>query len=569
MDKDLYKLYRKKVIEKVRFNKFTSRLFSVPKKDSEEMRTILDLSPLNNYIQISSFKMLTLKQVRLQLPPGAWTISLDLKDGFWHLSVARTFRPYLGFRYRDQNWRFRAMPFGLNIAPLVFTKLIKFTVNKLAEENIWCLPYLDDLLIIAHSKEDCLVKLKKTIEILQSLGWIINMEKSRLIPKQMFEWLGIQYDLKQYRVQNTNKQCQKFNTELRNISVQGWFTKRNLMVIQGIANWLGQVDPLRRTVISQSRVLLRALRQTPLKTKLAFDNRLRLVMARWLHLPNNSVPLGIPEPDMTIQSDASKKGIGFMINSAKYHMTLDISMREYSINVLELLAIWMATLMINQRNIILRILTDNSAALSAINRASSGAYHLASITEMIWKRASLMKWTVSAAHIKGSFNVVADQLSRNTTISTEWSLPRQVFKKEVLRHEPRLEVDLFATSLNHQLKDYVSPCPDQRARAVNALNVDWSRWDHLYLFPPRPLILKALQKLKQSNIRTALFLTLDDQFQKWYTPLKSQLTPISSFEVRLQQVVVDRLEMDTKISKILVWKFSEQQMALNSQNVTT
>ena len=27
MDKDLYKLYRKKVIEKVRFNKFTSRLF--------------------------------------------------------------------------------------------------------------------------------------------------------------------------------------------------------------------------------------------------------------------------------------------------------------------------------------------------------------------------------------------------------------------------------------------------------------------------------------------------------------------------------------------------------------
>ena len=118
MEKDLYKLYHKKVIEKVKFNRFTSRLFSVPKKDSEEMRTILDLSPLNNYIQIASFKMLTLKEVRLQLPPGAWTISLDLKDGFWHLSVARSFRPYLGFRYKNQNWRFRAMPFGLNIAPL-------------------------------------------------------------------------------------------------------------------------------------------------------------------------------------------------------------------------------------------------------------------------------------------------------------------------------------------------------------------------------------------------------------------------------------------------------------------
>ena len=123
------------------------------------------------------------------------------------------------------------------------------------------------------------------------------------------------------------------------------------MVLQGIANWLGQVDPLRKTVISQSRILLKALKQTPLNVKLVLDNRLRLVMARWLHLPNNTVPLGIPEPDLTIQSDASRAGIGFMINSAKYQMTLDESMEEYSINVLELLAIWMATLMIHQSNI--------------------------------------------------------------------------------------------------------------------------------------------------------------------------------------------------------------------------
>ena len=106
-------------------------------------------------------------------------------------------------------------------------------------------------------------------------------------------------------------------------------------------------------------------------------------MARWLHLPNNTVPLGIPEPDLTIQSDASRTGIGFMINSAKYQMTFEDLMEEYSIKVLELLAIWMATLMIHQENIILRIMTDNSAALSVINKASSSTYHLASITEMI------------------------------------------------------------------------------------------------------------------------------------------------------------------------------------------
>ena len=103
---------------------------------------------------------------------------------------------------------------------------------------------------------------------------------------------------------------------------------------------------------------------------------------------------------------------------------------------------------------------------------------------MIWKRASVMKWTLSAAHIKGTFNVVEDQLSRNTIITTEWSLPKSVFKQEVLKFEPRLEVDLFAMSLNHQLEQYVSPCPDQKAKAINALNVDWGLWDHCYMFPP-------------------------------------------------------------------------------------
>ena len=177
------------------------------------MRTILDLSLLNEYIANTSFKMLTFSQVRLLLPPKAWTVSLDLKDGFWHLSIAKDFRPFLGFTYRKQNWRFRAMPFGLNLAPRVFTKLISYVVHCLAQEDIWCLPYLDDLLIIALSEEECLVKLKKTLEILHSLGWIINTEKSRQVPQQAFEWLGLYYDLRSYTVRNQGR----VDTKIRDV----------------------------------------------------------------------------------------------------------------------------------------------------------------------------------------------------------------------------------------------------------------------------------------------------------------------------------------------------------------
>ena len=136
LDKAILKMLRKRVIEKTRFLKFRSLLFSVPKKNSTETRTILDLSELNNFILITTFKMITLKEVRMLLPLGAWTVSLDLKDGFHHLLISRRFRPYLGFCYRGQNWRFRAMPFGLNIAPKIFTKLIAFAVLCLSREGV-------------------------------------------------------------------------------------------------------------------------------------------------------------------------------------------------------------------------------------------------------------------------------------------------------------------------------------------------------------------------------------------------------------------------------------------------
>ena len=156
MDQQVKKLYRLKVIEKTDYIKWQSRLFMVPKKDSSEGRLIIDLSELNAYIKCPKFKMLTMNQIRLLLPKTFWTASLDLKDGYWHVPVTPKKRPYLGFRYKNQNWQFRALPFGLNVGPRIFTKLIAHIVKVMAARGIWCLPFLDDLLIISSTEEECI-----------------------------------------------------------------------------------------------------------------------------------------------------------------------------------------------------------------------------------------------------------------------------------------------------------------------------------------------------------------------------------------------------------------------------
>ena len=93
------------------------------------------------------FKMVTLDIVAQSLPHNAFTCSIDLKDAFWHVPVAKFFRPFLGFRYQKRTFQFKALPFGLSVAPRVFTKVLAPVIAFIREQKVSILPYLDDLLI--------------------------------------------------------------------------------------------------------------------------------------------------------------------------------------------------------------------------------------------------------------------------------------------------------------------------------------------------------------------------------------------------------------------------------------
>ena len=104
-----------------------NHLFSRPKKGTDKLRVILNLSRLNDLIPCPSFKMVTVQDVRACLPVRSWLTSLDLKDAYWHVPIAPSFQKFLAFSLSMPNgqssYAFKAMPFGLNIAPRLFTSL--------------------------------------------------------------------------------------------------------------------------------------------------------------------------------------------------------------------------------------------------------------------------------------------------------------------------------------------------------------------------------------------------------------------------------------------------------------
>ena len=307
--------------------------------------------------------------------------------------------------------------------------------------------------------------------------------------------------------------------QIRDIISSKRCTKRKIMRVQGLANWIGQFNPTTRALKSRTKLLLRILKRWHLDTPIRLTKGMKLSLVKWLTEKIVPQPLGSPTPSVVIQTDASLKGFGFKINRNTFHGTFDETV-EYSINMLELLTIWFALLKVEERNLTIQVLCDNSTAISAVRRGTSNNFQIAMIAEMIWRRVAALNWTLLVSHIQGKFNVIADQLSRGTTISTEWALPPRDFRRIILKLNPKIQVDLFATSLNHQLATFISPCPDEKAAAVDAMMVDWNRWNHLYLYPPTNLISKVLAKLNETRFKSAVLITPNRTTGPWLMALQ-------------------------------------------------
>jgi hypothetical protein len=97
--------------------RFYSHLFVVAKK-SGGLRPVIDLKALNQHLSVPHFKMETHQSIRGQIQLGESTVSLDMKDEYFHIPVHPQFRKYMRFAISDQVYQFRAMCFGLSPASI-------------------------------------------------------------------------------------------------------------------------------------------------------------------------------------------------------------------------------------------------------------------------------------------------------------------------------------------------------------------------------------------------------------------------------------------------------------------
>jgi hypothetical protein len=145
---------------------------------------------------------------------------------------------------------------------------------------------------------------------------------------------------------------------------------------------------------------------------------------------------------------------------------------------------------------------DNTTAIAYINHmGGSKSEELNQIAYELWDWCITQNIWVTAAHIPGVHNILADKHSRRFQDEHEWKLNKSVFQ-QILHNYPELNVDLFASRLNHQLATYASWEPDPLCTYIDAFTIDWGK-------------LKKIQMDQATGILVApLWPT-----QTWFTPL--------------------------------------------------
>lgn len=205
-------------------------------------------------------------KLSLMLPPPATVAPfdllgvVDLDPAYHHVDMHTSTWDYLGFEWQGQYYKFCVLPFGLNIACWVFTKLTRELVHRWRSSGIRLLHYLHDFFSACASITTFTLMQAKVLRDLSKAGFTVAAKKVDFTVSHIKKFLGFMVDTKDGKLRVSSKRRDELFTQLHTL-----INATGPVPVKLLAKVAGMINSMKPALGCSTRIFTRAMYRLMLK----------------------------------------------------------------------------------------------------------------------------------------------------------------------------------------------------------------------------------------------------------------------------------------------------------------
>ena len=401
--KELDRLEKLGVLEKVQQSEWGSPTFIVPKKDGR-IRFVSDFRRLNQKLKRKPYPLPRISDTLQQLENFKYATSLDMNMGYYHIRLSTEASHMCTIITEFGKYRYKRLPMGVTCSPDIFQSKIYDLLGDI--EGLKA--YIDDILIVDKGTfKEHLDKLEEIFRRCQKINLKLNADKCRFGINEI-DYLG--YIVTPEGVKPNPKKIKAIEAMERPTTV----TEVRRLI--GMVQYYRDLWPQRSHILQPFTALSGGKKGAKIKwtpeLEKSFNAIKRMICKETL----------LTYPDwlkpFDIHTDASDYQLGAVISQenkpiAFFSRKLNSAQKNYTTTEKELLSI--VECVKEFRNILfgypIRVFSDHKNLVHAATQSQSQRV-------MRW-RLILEEFGPDIQHIKGVDNTVADAISRLPTTNQD------------------------------------------------------------------------------------------------------------------------------------------------------
>lgn len=165
---------------------FNSPILLVPKKssnDSKKWRLCIDYRLVNRKLVADKYPLPRIEDILDGLGRAKHFSVIDLFSGFHQIPISEESRDITSFSTPDGSFRWKVVPFGLNVSPNSFARMMAIAFSGIPAGTAFL--YIDDIIVIGCSESHHLNNLRRVFETLRKYNLKINPYKCNFFRREV------------------------------------------------------------------------------------------------------------------------------------------------------------------------------------------------------------------------------------------------------------------------------------------------------------------------------------------------------------------------------------------------